>query len=657
MGAGLGTASPSVRARPRPPSREGGRAWLVAASGLLTLVVVDTVRVWLPALGVSLAGTVDGSAAVAAVSFATAALAAGTLPWLRRSGPVAWWRAGVIGVAVARTAVQLAEAPAVLAVASTATMLAGFVALAALAAGSPSGHLARLGALAGLVVAAGSHLALGTWSLAWREGLAATGAVVLYCAVLVVAAERARHLPLWWPTPTVDGGQLAPVWTRGPAWPWLGFGPAAALVLLVVAAPGRAAGHSAVWSAGGAWVVLGGGLGLLVAVYARRIGAAVSGGGGALLLVLGTVAVVGPTGAWPAIGQAAVLAGLGGVLGAAGLAPGDSGPRRRAGALLASVGLAWAMTVGYVTGARGSATVDRAWLLAGGVAMATLGLWAAHRARGFRQPAGPDWRLGMGVVAATAVAALASGPAAEPAAAPPALTVGDELRVAVQDLSGGFGPDGRFAPEEIAAGLRSSGADVVVLHGVDRGWLPAGGHDLLELVADAAGFPHAAFAPARDTVWGDAVLSRVPLREVRQERLPRAGSAHRRALISVVVERGPNGPMALVGAQLADVDEPTATRTGQARAVAAEVSRQRSRGLPVALLADLRSAPEAPELAPLAFLVDAAGRAGATTPAPDPLERTTQVLTTPDLVGTDATTLPTAGVRHRPLVVTLRPAG
>ena len=52
---------------------------------------------------------------------------------------------------------------------------------------------------------------------------------------------------------------------------------------------------------------------------------------------------------------------------------------------------------------------------------------------------------------------------------------------------------------------------MVLLSEVDRGWLLNGGQDQLRVLARLLDL-HAAFGPAADQVWGDAILSRAPLR-------------------------------------------------------------------------------------------------------------------------------------------------
>jgi endonuclease/exonuclease/phosphatase family metal-dependent hydrolase len=228
------------------------------------------------------------------------------------------------------------------------------------------------------------------------------------------------------------------------------------------------------------------------------------------------------------------------------------------------------------------------------------------------------------------------------------------LRVAAFNVHSGYDVEGRFDPEAVAEVLLAEDVDLVVLNEVDRGWLLEGGHDLLTLLGDRLRMPERAFAPAADEVWGNAILSRVPLSDVRVERLPSGGAPMDRSLISAVVEVGPGRPLAIVGAHLHHVTDEPDVRLAQARSIAA-VSRLHSRDLPVAVLGDLNAPRDATELEPLGFLTDAVPGGTPTFPADDPQRRLDHVLMTPQVSASDRSIPETAVSDHRPVIVTLRP--
>lgn len=661
MGADVGVVPGPVRTRDAEPSPGwANRGWVVAATALLIIVLVDVLRVWLPSLVhlSTVSGVPRAPGALGGFALLWIAAGAAAIPLLRRLGPGRLWRGAVIALALSRLTLQFLDGGAAQLWLTSVAVLLATVALAALAAGAPSGQLARLGIAVGLAGATWNHLVLATHDLVWRDGLGATVLVAVTVGGLVWAAERARAVPLWWPTAGPITGDIAPVWTRGAAWPWLAVGPSVALVGMLVAVPART--ELAVgWPLTQTILVasLAGGLSVLAAASSRWLGGGPTGAIGAVVVLLSTVLALQPVGGTAVAGQFGVLVGIGFVLGATGVTPADSGPRRRAGAAVGSMVLFWAITFAYFASYEIAIPVsNRVWLVVAAAGIAAVGVAAAVGARGFRR-GGPPWRMALSV---TAIAVLLGGigalTAPEASDAVGTTSPHGALRVATYNVQSGYGVDGRFDPDALAATLRDERVDLVVLNEVDRGWLLQGGHDVLRLVADRLGMPHTAFAPGADAVWGNAVLSRLPLDEVRTEQLPRGGAAMPRSWVSVTLQVGERR-VGLVGTQLHQVASEPAVRLAQARSVAAEVSRLRGRDLPIVLLGDLGAERGDPELEPLEFLEDAARGAGPTVPAQEPTRRVDHVLVTGDLVGRDATVPESTASGNRPLVVTLEVDG
>lgn len=646
-------AIPTAR-RVAAPVRPG---WLVAAGALWAVVTVELVRVWLPSV-LHLASPpppARSPLALSLVALASLLVPIGAIPAVRRIPPSHVWTVGLVGLVACRVALQLTSTGGAwqLGLAAGGVTLA-VLALIGLAAGSPSGHLARVGVLAGLGLGATMHAALGTLDLTWRSGALPDAAAVGLAGAALLAGLRVRAVPLWWPTIAPEDGQPAAVWTRGPAWPWLVVGPAVLLVGTLVAVPSRmelAAGVGPRGAAAALAVATGGAA--AAAGLARRVGAPWAGSLGAVGALLAAVVTL-PTSGWVAVaGQLGLLVSLGAVVGALGAIPGDSGPRRRAVAATVGVLGFWALLVAYFASYEVRSPVpNRVWLLAGAAAVAVLGGAAAAVGRQIRPArvptARPLARLALATAALVVVAATLVPAPATPATAVP----GEQVRIATYNVGSGFGTTGRFDPDGLAAVLAAQEVDVVVLNEVDRGWLLEGGHDLLRLLADRLELPHATFAPAADVVWGNAVLSRHPIADVRTERLPRGDDPMSRSWVSVTVDLGPDRRLAVLGTQLSSATPP-AVRAAQARALAGEASRLRGRDLPVVLLGDLGAEVDAPELEPLAFLPDATPGAAATVPADAPTTRPDQIRASDDLTATDVAVPDTAAARHRPLVVTL----
>ena len=82
---------------------------------------------------------------------------------------------------------------------------------------------------------------------------------------------------------------------------------------------------------------------------------------------------------------------------------------------------------------------------------------------------------------------------------------------------------------EQADALRGLDPDVIVMSEIDRAWLLNGGHDDLRLIASRLGLQFV-WAPAADEMWGDALLTNLPITSVRNHVLPRGGPTGAQAL-------------------------------------------------------------------------------------------------------------------------------
>lgn len=658
LGAGLGATPAAPPRADGPVARWLGRGWLVAASALLTWVLVDVLRIWLPSI-VNVYGDAGSTPAAELGAFAVLwfLLPLPVALVTRRVSPRMLWLAAMMALAVLRVALQLTDGGQPQLYVACGALLAGAIALVALAAGTPSGHLARVGVVLGLSVSTVAHAALGTLDLQWRPGAAPLVAVGVLSLATLVTAELARRVPLWWPT-EIDG-EVASVWTRGAAWPWLSVGPAIALTGILVAAPARLA-IAAGWTPRTIVVALAiaAGLAVVAAALSPVVGAPVTSALAAACLLVGVFGALRPLGSQAAVAQLILLVGIGAVLGASGTTPADSGPRRRGTAAGCSLLLFFVVGFLYYGGYEIALPLrGRTLLVVTAVGLVVAAGAAAWTGRLLR----PTRRLPVRTLAATVVATLLvslASTAIVPAAGPPwTAPIDGSLRVALYNIHNGYDVEGRFVPREIAEVLRSEDVDLVVLNEVDRGWLLQGGHDLLSLLAADLGMSHVVFAPAADDVWGNAILSRAPLRDTRVERLPQVGSVMRRSFVSAVVELGNGHALAIVGTHLHHVEGDGSVRLAQARSLAAEVSRLRTRDLPVALLGDLNAARDSADLEPLRFLDDAVPGDAPTYPSHAPERRIDHVLISPDLAPSQASIPSTTVSDHLPVIVTLRPVG
>ncbi|KAA9375712.1 hypothetical protein F5972_26325 [Microbispora cellulosiformans] len=236
---------------------------------------------------------------------------------------------------------------------------------------------------------------------------------------------------------------------------------------------------------------------------------------------------------------------------------------------------------------------------------------------------------------------------------------GNEFTLVAYNIRMGFGLGGRLDLDRIAAWAASRRPDVVLLSEVDRGWLLNGGHDDLARIARGLGMRYH-FAPAADRLWGDALLTNLPVTEIGSTRLNRHGYPTGAQAQSIVLEVGDHE----VGIVNTHLQEPR----GQAPEVAAIARRLAAAALPpgvgvadprpVIVAGDLNTTPSDPQMRVLeaAGLTDPLRALGdpPTSPADAPVRRIDHVLISKGLtaVAADVPRVPFSD--HLPVVVRLR---
>jgi len=642
--------------------------WSPELAGTLGVVLlVDVLRVALPSVG-----TQFGMAAQPPVALLVA-FAAGWLVVPFAAVPLARAYGTRLGITAAaalatgRVGLQFAAGGRPQLVLAALGLLAGLAWLATVAVrGSRAGYR---GLVAGLALSAGLHGALGTVDLAWRDGAPAAVATALLAAAFVVAAAL--------PGPGWRGG-AEPV--GGRVW-WVAQ-PALLLWVVLAGSPSVArAGVSYLAGSGGVASSAGvpGPVGtvLVKVVVAGAVAAFVAAALGrparrrvrwaAAALVAGTaLGVAGPPWLLPA---ATVLtaAGLGGCLAATAAGPALTPARRGYG--LALGGIAATAATGLHYGAYGLGVDNRPVFAAVAAAIAGLALTTQPATQPAAQPAAQPAtqpatqpavrsrtgrsRAGAGGVAAAlaGLVALAAVDGGRWGPVPPANPGGD-MRLVAYNVRMGYGLDGRYDPDGLAALIAAQRPDVVLLSEVDRGWWPGGGHDSLSALADRLGMA-AWFAPSADPVWGDALLTRLPVLSYRTVPLPRAGAPVGAQALAAVLRLG-GREVGIVATHLqrpggGDPEEQART----VGALAAELGRAR----PVVVGGDLNSEPADPAFRSLlgSGLTDAlaAARPLPTSPANRPRSEIDHVLTTPGVRSAQVSAPHSPLSDHLPVAVTL----
>ncbi len=464
---------------------------IVLVAGVLW-VFLDVVRMWTPSLI-----TIFGRAAETPAELIGAfALACGVLPllilWITRS---AYWLeiALLFVLLMSRVILQMTDGgPAQLWLASIG-VIAG-IAWLSLVLGRESRIVAPSFAI-GLVLAVGTHAALGTFGAVWRRDV--------WGNIELIASVGLATFAWFWmrrgeePTPVAGSKQQA-----------IAIFPMLLFAGVYLANAGRASTTSPSWGliALALGLVLGVGVLALptsrVSLWLARFGLL----GSLIALALVEVELNGIAGQIPPIAVLAYIVGVPALvhLLSVGAAQTETSDKSRS-LLVASGAIVWVVLLfvyyaGYDLGYRADVVV----------VAASIAFWQWRAARPVRHyEFSRRSAIAFGLAAIAMLLAAAFGPSLtlRPVAA---TDPDDTARIVAYNVRMGYGMSGRFEAAAVADLLAHENADVILLSEVDRGWLLNGGQDQLRILASMLGM-HSAFAPAADPVWGDAILSRAPI--------------------------------------------------------------------------------------------------------------------------------------------------
>lgn len=606
-------------------------------------VLLEVIRVWMPSLVVVL-GERNGAGPAGLALAALGTLALAPLVALL-IGPVPArlvWLLGGATLLGARLALQMVDGGTAQLLASSVGVAGGAVAVAALAAGSVRGDIARLGVIGGAALSYAVLTVLASVDLIWRTG---TFGALGTLTVITLAAP-----PVLRATRALDGGRTAA------AWPWVTLGPALVLLGVLVAPAGRIA-VATDWSAGRVAAV---NVALLTLValgglLAARSGPLLAGTAGTVLVLIGTAAALDASGVPAIAGQAALAAGLG-LVTVCGVRGGRTSPRRRGVVTGASLVLLGALLFAAYAGSLVTLPfgVHAVMLVTAGLLAAAALLSTLRAARLGREPASSLLAVATALTVTVALLLAGVGSLRSPARPSPAADAG-ALRLVLANVHYGFDVDGRQRALEVGELLAELGADLIALNEVDRGWAIGGSSDLLSTYALATGL-EPVFGAASDEVWGNALLTRLPVLEVQRTRLPRGRDPLTRSALTVVVGLPDGSPLGVVVTHLSNVDRQGDTRLPQAQTVAAIVARLRERGIPAVVAGDLNARPGDPELIVLEDLdlTRALAESRATFPDVAATVQIDHVLVPSGFTIVRADTLTTGLSDHRFVVVTLR---
>ncbi|MEV0386948.1 endonuclease/exonuclease/phosphatase family protein [Nonomuraea sp. NPDC050643] len=494
-----------------------------------------------------------------------------------------------------------------------------------------------VGMMSGISLSLLVHLLLDGVDLVWRGGPLPWTATLALCAAFAATLRRAPLLrSSSQPELPARHGDGEPASARV----WFLFGPALLLAGLAATSwPKPEEGPATVWSLTISY-------GLLALTLVAAVAQAVRPAPMPLPLVTGLLLVVFVallmTPAALAVTAGLAILSLGALLACAGAGP----PGRRPGLALLCGGLVFLVgTFAYY------AAYDLDLGLPNAVVpIAASVLVAAVAVTGRRvgdPPRAPSGAARAAVLAMVVTAPLTVAAARQPVPAVQATRSGT-VTLITYNIRMGYGLDGRLSLDRIASWAKARKPDIVLLSEVDRGWLLNGGHDGLARIARGLGMRYH-FAPAADGVWGDALLTNLPVKSVRSHRLGAHDYPTGAQAQEIVLE--------VNGEEVGVVNTHLQAPEGQAPEVAAIV-----RGLgatrPVILAGDLNLTPDDPGMRILldAGLSDPLISLGnpPTSPADAPVKRIDHVLISRGLTAVSAEAPRVPYSDHLPVLTTLR---
>ena len=430
-------------------------------------------------------------------------------------------------------------------------------------------HSFALALLLGLSVYLTLHGAYVTYDLSW-DGRIATFLVVAVLAVLQWTFLWGLLARTGSAASNRDGGNPnEDSWSQ--VLPWLGIGPFFFLQLLVFQGLARLVTLTE-WSfpLAYAWILFSHALGVAAGLWTSKRGRRT---GLPLALIAGAV-LVAVLATPPGGGVSSAVLLLVGQVAAAVLlvivVVGQEGSNTSPGMARTTVvhGLGMVLFVGLVFGYYAVYDLDlpygNAWLppLAG-VLLGVCGLASAPLLPRERSRLQVSWlpaQLSLLLVVVSLVWSL-TWESPEPVAG-----TGYPVRIMTYNLHNGFDTDGNLDMEAIARVIEDQRPDIVGLQEVSRGWVVSGSLDMLTWLSHRLEMPYV-FGPATGLLWGNAILSRYPILESGNVKLPPEDLLFQRGFLWARVDLGGGREVQLIDTHLHHIGEDAAVRAQQVQVI------------------------------------------------------------------------------------------
>jgi len=237
-------------------------------------------------------------------------------------------------------------------------------------------------------------------------------------------------------------------------------------------------------------------------------------------------------------------------------------------------------------------------------------------------------------------------------------TIKDRPYVKIMDYNihqGGFNIDGFQDLESIARIIESSDAEIISLQEVSRGWLINGSTDSLYWLSERLNMKYI-FMPASDSIWGNAVLSKYPMKLIKSGYLPSEGVALQRSYLLVAVEVRENKKLNILCTHLHHLEDGGSVREKQVEILIDEWGGLEN----TMIMGDFNAGPEKAEIVMMygeglqdAYEVAGIG-SGLTWVHYEPYERIDYIWATPDLEVFDCYNISSTSSDHLPVMVSVK---
>ena len=231
---------------------------------------------------------------------------------------------------------------------------------------------------------------------------------------------------------------------------------------------------------------------------------------------------------------------------------------------------------------------------------------------------------------------------------------GFPVRIVNYNLHNGFDVDGHLGMEAIAHVIEAQDPDVVGLQEVSRGWVVNGSLDMLTWLSQRLEMPYI-FGPATGSLWGNAILSRYPVLEWENVKLPPKDLLFQRAYLWARLDLGDGQELLVVDTHLHHTREDFDIRAQQVQTLLDFWKDDEQ----TVIMGDFNARKDDPEAqmirdAGLADVLDLAGiEPGYTVPSEAPKYRIDYIWLSPDLTAEEVVIPASEASDHMPVVATV----